>query len=104
MAKRCAACNLPMTVATMGDAASASSNDDSLHVVLAICQRCVASRKRVPPAVYQKMLNRAADRAMADPARYLCKTFADPGAARVALGLLAHPSHTLEALGALGWR
>jgi hypothetical protein len=103
MMKRCAACNLPMTIATIGDAFSASSNDDTRHAVFAICKRCAAGKKRLPPATYRKTILRAADRALDDPERYLCKLVNDPGAARLALGLLAHPAHTMATIAALGW-
>lgn len=92
-----------MTLATMGTVVTATSNDDSRHVVFAICQRCSASEKRLPAGVYRRMLNRAADRALDDPENYLCKCVANPGAARLAVALLRHPAHTLETLSALGW-
>ena len=93
--RRCAACNLPMTIATIGDAFAATSNDDTRHAVVAICKRCATGKSRLPPSTYRKIILRAADRAMAEPERYLCKLVNDPGAARLALGLLAHPAHTL---------
>lgn len=49
------------------------------------------------------MLDRAAIKALADPGTYLVATLPDAGAARLALGLLAHPSHVLQAINALGW-
>ncbi len=49
------------------------------------------------------MLARAATRALRDPDRYLIAVTPDIGAARIAVGLLGHPAHTLEALKALGW-
>lgn len=102
--RKCPACGLPMTVATMGTVASATSNDDSRHAVFAVCQRCSNGAKRLPPGVYRKTLNRAADRALDDPDAYLCKLVASPGAARLAVAMLRHPAHTLETLSALGWQ
>jgi hypothetical protein len=101
--KYCPACNLPITVATLGDAVAASSDDHHHHAVVAICRRCTASASRIPLRTYRKLLNRAADRALAHPDRYLCTHVADAGAARLATGLLGHPAHALETLKALGW-
>jgi hypothetical protein len=101
--KYCAACNLPITAANLGDAVAASSDDHRHHVVIAICRRCASSARSLPRGVHRKLLNRAADRALADPGRYLCARVADAGAARLAIGLLGHPAHALEALKAMGW-
>jgi len=101
--KKCPACGLPITVATLGDAVAASSDDQRHHVVVGICRRCAASASRIPSRAFHRMLNRAADRALDDPERYLCTRVADAGAARLAIGLLGHPAHSLEALSALGW-
>ncbi|MFP5418635.1 MAG: hypothetical protein ACLGHA_05705 [Gammaproteobacteria bacterium] len=101
--KRCPACRLPITAATLGNAVAASSDDHHHHVVVAICRRCASSASRIPAHAYRKLLNRAADRALADHDRYLCTHVADAGAARLAVGLLGHPAHVLEALDALGW-
>lgn len=49
------------------------------------------------------MLNRAAERALADPRRHLCSTVPNAAAALLAVGLLGHPAHALEAIKALGW-
>jgi hypothetical protein len=48
-------------------------------------------------------LNRAAERAIADPDKYLMRLHPDAGAAKLAVGLLGHPAHALDALKALGW-
>lgn len=102
-AHKCAACGLPISVATLGDAIAASSDDRRHHVIVAICRRCASSARRLPHGVYRKMLARAADRALADPERYLCSPVADAGAAQLAIGMLGHPAHVLDALKALGW-
>lgn len=100
---RCPACNLPITVSTLGDVLVASSDDGHHHAVVGICRRCTGTASRLPRAIYRKTLIRAADRALADPERYLCAPSATASAARLAIGLLAHPAHALEALNALGW-
>lgn len=48
-------------------------------------------------------MNRALDRALADPDRFMCKAYPDNGAARVALALLEHPELGREMLNGLGW-
>jgi hypothetical protein len=101
--KRCPACNLPFTVATLGDALAASSDDGHHHAVVGICRRCTGTAARLPRAIYHKTLSRAADRALADPERYLCAPFVTAGAARLAVGMLGHPAHVLDALKALDW-
>jgi hypothetical protein len=100
--RRCAACALPITVATLGDAV-ASSDDHHHHVVVAVCLRCAASASHIPARAYRRLLNRAADRALADPDRYLCTRVADAGAAQLAIGMLGHPAHVLQAINAMGW-
>lgn len=101
--KRCPACGLPITVSALGDVLAASSNDGHHHAVVGICRRCTGIAARLPRAIYHKTLNRAADRALADPERYLCAPSGTAGAARLAIGMLGHPAHVLEALNALGW-
>lgn len=49
------------------------------------------------------MLDRAATRALRDPGRYMMIITPDIGAARLAIGMLGHPAHVLEALNAMGW-
>lgn len=101
--KKCAACGLQISVATLGDAVAASSDDHRHHVVFGVCRRCAASAARIPSRAFHKMLTRASDRALDDPERYLCTRVADAGAARLAIGLLGHPAHVLETITALGW-
>lgn len=50
-----------------------------------------------------RMLARAATRALRDPDRYMMTITPDIGAARLAIGMLGHPAHVLEALNAMGW-
>lgn len=101
--KRCPACNLPITVATLGDAVAASSDDGHHHAVVAICRRCAGTASKLSTNTYRKMLDRAATRALATPEKYLLTITTDAGAARLALGLLGHPAHVLETINALGW-
>lgn len=101
--KRCPACGLPITVSALGDALAATSDDGHHHAVVGICRRCASTAARLPRAIYRKTLNRAAERALADPERYLCAPSTTASAARLAIGMLGHPAHVLEALNALGW-
>ena len=101
--KNCPACNLPISIANLGDAIAASSDDRHHHAVVAICRRCAASASRLPHHTYRKLLNRAAERALADPERYLCAPVPEAGAARLAVGLLGHSAYTLATIKALGW-
>lgn len=48
-------------------------------------------------------MNRALDRALADPDKYLVKLFPDAGAARVAQAMIEHPDHAGAMLVGLGW-
>lgn len=100
--KKCPACGLPISVATLGDSAAAST-DDGRHAVVAICRRCAGTAARVPANTYRKLLDRAATRALADPDKYLLTFTPNAGAARLALGLLAHPAYVLQAINALRW-
>jgi hypothetical protein len=99
---RCPACGLPITAAELGGAIATPTNGPQ-HAIVAICRRCAATASRIPPGTYRKMMDRAATRALGDPDRYLLTTMPNAGAARLAIGLLAHPAHALEALSALGW-
>lgn len=101
--KRCPACGLPIAAATIGYAVAASSDDGRHHAVVAVCRCCASAASKIPKNTYRKMLARAATRALRDPDRYLIAVTPDIGAARIAVGLLGHPAHTLEALKALGW-
>lgn len=92
---------MPISVANLGDAAAASINDDQPAVV-AICRRCAGTAARIPHGTYRKMLDRAATRALANPDKYLLAIMPTAGAARLALGLLGHPAHVLQAINALG--
>lgn len=99
--KRCPCCNLPMT--RLGATVAASTDDKQRHGMFGLCHRCAAENQRLPRAILFKRLDRAGDRALANPERYLCAMFPDAGAARVAVGLLGHPAHVQETRAALGW-
>lgn len=101
--KRCPACNLPITAATIGYAVAASSDNGQHHAVVAVCRCCASAASKIPKNTYRKMLARAATRALRDPDRYMMTITPDIGAARLAIGMLGHPAHALEALNALGW-
>lgn len=94
---------MPVSFIALGDAIAASSHDHRHHIVVGICGRCASSARRMPPKIYRKMLSRAAARALANPAGYLCSTVIDAAAAQLAVGLLGHPGLVLEAIKALGW-
>lgn len=101
MTRRCPACGLPISAHVGG--AVTTPTDGPHHAVVAICRRCIGNAARIPPGTYRKMLDRATIKALADPDAYLVTTLQDAGAARLALGLLGHPAHVLQAINALGW-
>ena len=92
-----------MTLATLGEAVSATSNDGTRYVVFGICRRCTSSASRLPPAIRRKMHSRAADRVLGDLDRHLCTIAPDAGAARLTLALLGHHQHAQDTIKALGW-
>lgn len=102
MTRRCPACNLPMRM--IGQVVAATSNDRLSHGVLAVCSACQARAVRLPPSARMKLYDRAANRALADPDRYLCKTYPTAGAARLARAMLMHPEHGRAMLEGMGWR
>jgi hypothetical protein len=101
MSRRCPCCGLPAR--DFGRIASCSSDDQTRHGVVGICRRCTAAEARLPKTIRGKRLNRALDRALAEPDKYLVKLFPDRGAAEVALALLQHPELGGDMLQALGW-
>lgn len=101
--RRCPACNMPTRPNAIGLTFHASSNDGKTHGVIAICRRCTLAGYHVPQAVHFKTVGRAADRALADPGRYLCATFPAFETARLATAMLQHPQHVQETLAAIGW-
>lgn len=103
MTRRCPACGLPIAAHVHVGGAVTTPTDGPNHAVVAICRRCAGTAARVPLGTYRKMLDRATIKALADPDAYLVATLPDAGVARLALGLLAHPAHALEAVNALGW-
>lgn len=101
MTRRCPACNLAMRM--IGQVITASSNDWQVHGVLAVCSACQVRAARLPTAIRMKLYDRAANRALSDPDRYLCKTYPTVGAARLAHAMLMHPEHAREMLEGMGW-
>ena len=71
--------------------------------MVGICQRCSTAEARLPRATRVKRMNRALDRALAEPEKFLVKLFPDIGAAQLALAMLQHPEHGREMLEGLGW-
>jgi hypothetical protein len=72
-------------------------------LVLGICARCDTAQSRLPAGTARKRKTAAARRATADPARYWCAVFPDPGAAQLAAGLIGHPRLGSSAQRAVGW-
>jgi hypothetical protein len=101
MSRRCPCCGLPAR--DFGRIASCSSNDGQVHGVVGICQRCTTAEARLPRSIRVKRMNRALDRALAEPEKFLVKLFPDIGAAQLALAMLQHPEHGRAMLEGLGW-
>lgn len=100
--KRCPSCGLP--IGRVGITVFAgSTNDNLVHGVFAICARCTTEGHRLPATSRSKRISRAGDRALAHPEKFLCTTYPNIGAARLAVALLGHPAHSQEALKAMGW-
>lgn len=94
----CPACRLPFLPDQIH-----LGEDDDLFVVFAVCGRCTARYRRLPPGTRHKLLNSALARACAAPSRYWCSTFPDQGAAELAARLLSHPRYVHSTLEALSW-
>ncbi len=101
--RRCPACNLPTLPSNIGASFACSSNDRTRHGVIGICHRCAIDGERLPRAIRFKTINRAGDRALDDPGKYLCATFPTIDAARLAAAMTRHRQHGPEALRAIGW-
>jgi hypothetical protein len=71
--------------------------------VFALCETCSRELGRLFPSQTAQRLAATIERAVSNPTDYFCCIFADPGAARLAAALLAHPKHSGAALDALGW-
>lgn len=100
--RRCPCCGLPAR--DFGKIASVSADDGQTHGLVGICQRCTTAETRLPKSIRWKRMNRALDRALAEPEKYLVKIYPDIGAAQVALALLQHPEHgARDILDSLGW-
>lgn len=101
MTRRCPCCGLPAH--DFGRIASASSNDGRVHGLIAICRRCAAAEAGLPKSIRWKRINRALDRALAEPEKFMVKIYPDPGAAQLAQAMLMHPAHGQVMLAGLGW-
>jgi hypothetical protein len=101
--RRCPCCNLPTPSKKIGFSFSASSDDRAVHGVIGICLRCSAATNRLPQSVRFTTINRAADRALANPGTYLCALYPTIDIARLAAAMTQHAQHGHEALKAIGW-
>jgi hypothetical protein len=99
--RTCPICKRPSAQA--GRFLAVGSNDSTRGAIVGICPACVAAEKTLPKTARLKRQVRAADVAMSDPARFLCRPFDSPDAARLALALLDHPDHSAKARELLGW-
>lgn len=87
----------------IGQVIAASSNDRQVHGVLGVCLACQARARRLPLSPRRKLYDRAADRALADPDRYLCTPYPTAAAARLAHGMLQQQDLTAQVMRAMGW-
>jgi hypothetical protein len=101
--RRCPACNLPTPPNLIGSTSAATSNDRTCHGVVGICRRCNANARRLPKHTRFKLMDRAADRALLDPGKYLCATFPTIEAARLAAAMTQHAQLGQDTLNAIGW-
>lgn len=101
MKRCCPCCGLPRGLPAR--AYAVTSNDGQRHAVVGICQRCVDAEVRLPRSARQKRINRAATRALGDPARYYCTMYADPATASMAVGMLGVAGLCEQTVEALGW-
>lgn len=99
--KSCPVCKLPR--AEVRRFLAVGSNDGKRGAVVGICPACVQAEARLPKSARLKRQARAADVALADPARFMCREFPSPDAARLALALLDHPDYSADLLALLGW-
>lgn len=90
-------------MAALGRAIAATNGDGTRSGVVGICRRCSLEEARLPKSLHLKRLQPALDRALTDPAPYLCTIYPDIGAATLATALIGHPDFATRALIALGW-
>jgi hypothetical protein len=103
MMHRCPACNLPITPDRIGATFAATSSDQAHHGVVGVCRRCYTNARRLPISTRSKLIDRAADRALLDPGKYLCSTFPTIEAATLAAAMTQHAQLAQETLNAIGW-
>ena len=99
MSKLCPHCRLPLRA--LGRIISATSEDGSYSAVIGLCRRCVLDDRKLPDSLRGRQ--RAIERALSDPSKYLCTMYADPGAVTLALALLRHKDFSARTLAAIGW-
>lgn len=101
MKRLCPCCGLPAR--NVGLIIGASSDDRQVHGLVGICTRCTAAEAKLPKSTKWKRMNRSLDRALANPTKFLCKTFPDIGATHLAEAMLRHPEYGKALLVCLGW-
>ena len=85
----------------LGRIITATSEDGLYSAVIGLCRRCTLADRKLPEPLRDRQ--RTIERALSEPAKYLCTMYADPGAARLALALLGHKDFSARTLAALGW-
>lgn len=98
MPRLCPCCNLPVAVPNRAYSATSRVGE---HGVFLICRGCYGRLMRLPAGPQAKALDRAAEKALADPSRFLAKTYPSRGAAELMVAMLGHPayaSHLLDAV------
>lgn len=96
----CPRCRLPRP--------PAAAHHVALHggqsAIVGLCASCEQALDQLPSTTRRKALDRAVDRAVADPGRHWCSVFEDRDAADLSCALLGVEGMAGEALRALGWR
>ena len=96
----CPRCRIPRPPA----AAHHVALQDGRSAIVGVCLQCEQALDRLPARTRRKALDRAVNRAVADPARHWCALYDDQGAADLSCALLGVRELADEALRALGWR
>lgn len=85
----------------------AAAHHVALHggqsAIVGVCASCEQALDQLPSTTRRKALDRAVDRAVADPGRHWCALYDDQGAADVACALLGVRELADDALQAIGW-
>ena len=97
--RHCPRCRLPRP--------PAAAHHVALHggqsAIVGLCASCEQAIARLPSTTRRKAIERAVNRAVADPGRHWCSVFEDRNAADLNCALLGVREVADEALQALGW-